>query len=197
MAKRRPYTTNPTTGAQEWLPSADALDAKINVSGPNKILGRTTSGEGGHEELAEADITEEATPAAGDFLLGFVGGAIRKMDVGNLPAGGGASYALYTALLSQSGTDDPTAVVLENTLGGTVVWTRDAGGEYRGTLTGAFTTDKTVGFGGAFLDGDGYANTAVVKTNASEDFVKVFTQPLQTNLDGALNGTSIEIRVYP
>lgn len=196
MAKRRPYTTNPTTGAQEWLPSADALDAKINVSGPDVFLGRKTAGEGGHEELTISGLPAETTPASGDLLLIEVAGVLSKLDIANLP-GGGASYALYTALLSQSGTDDPTAVVLENTLGGTVVWTRDAGGEYRGTLTGAFTTDKTVGFGGAFLDGDGYANTAVVKTNASEDFVKVFTQPLQTNLDGALNGTSIEIRVYP
>ncbi len=88
MAKKKALSR--TSGRLSNIsPSSDALDAKINVSGPNKILGRTTSGEGGHEELAEADITEEATPAAGDFLLGFVGGAIRKMDVGNLPAGGG------------------------------------------------------------------------------------------------------------
>ena len=32
---------------------------------------------------------------------------------------------VYRALLSQTGTAAPTATVLENTLGGTVVWTRD------------------------------------------------------------------------
>ena len=50
--------------------------------------------------------------------------------------GGGASYDVYTAILTQSGTDDPTATVLENTLGGTVVWTYVDVGTYLGTLTG-------------------------------------------------------------
>jgi hypothetical protein len=51
---------------------------------------------------------------------------------------GGSSYLVYTALLSQSGTNAPVATVLENTLGGTVVWTRVGAGDYFGTLAGAF-----------------------------------------------------------
>jgi hypothetical protein len=36
-----------------------------------------------------ADVTEEASPTGGDFLLGWEsGGTIRKFDVGNLPTGG-------------------------------------------------------------------------------------------------------------
>ncbi len=89
MAKRRPYTTNPTTGAQEWLPSADALDAKINVSGPDVFLGRKTAGEGGHEELTISGLPAETTPASGDLLLIEVGGVLSKLDIANLPAGGG------------------------------------------------------------------------------------------------------------
>lgn len=53
-------------------------------------------------------------------------------------------YKVYTALLNQTGTDAPVATVLENTLGGTVVWTRFSIGEYRGTLAGAFTENKTI-----------------------------------------------------
>lgn len=53
-------------------------------------------------------------------------------------------YKVYTALLTQSGTDAPVATVLENTLGGDVVWTRDGTGQYRGTLNGAFTFNKVV-----------------------------------------------------
>lgn len=49
----------------------------------------------------------------------------------------------YVALLTQSGTDAPVATVLENTLGGTVVWTRDSAGVYIGTLASAFTENKT------------------------------------------------------
>lgn len=52
-------------------------------------------------------------------------------------------YKVYTALLTQSGTSAPTAIVLENTLGGTVVWSYFNIGSYIGTLTGAFNTTKT------------------------------------------------------
>lgn len=53
-------------------------------------------------------------------------------------------YKIYTALLNQSGTSAPTATVLENTLGGTVVWSYDSIGGYTATLSGAFTENKTV-----------------------------------------------------
>ncbi len=49
----------------------------------------------------------------------------------------------YVALLTQTGTNAPTATVLDNTLGGTLVWSYDGVGTYIGTLTGAFTLDKT------------------------------------------------------
>lgn len=51
---------------------------------------------------------------------------------------------VYRAILSQSGTSAPTVdAVLENTLGGTVVWTYSANGYYFGTLAGAFPSNKT------------------------------------------------------
>ncbi len=56
---------------------------------------------------------------------------------------GGSSYLVYTALLTQTGTDAPVATVLQNTLGGTVVWTYEDFATYQGTLTGAFTDGKT------------------------------------------------------
>jgi hypothetical protein len=55
---------------------------------------------------------------------------------------GGEKPKVYKALLSQSGTDAPTAVILENTLGD-IVWTYDGIGSYEGTLNGAFS-NKTV-----------------------------------------------------
>ncbi len=51
---------------------------------------------------------------------------------------------VYRALLTQSGTDAPVATVLENTLGGTVVWTWNSAGSYVGTLAGAFPFGNTV-----------------------------------------------------
>lgn len=65
--------------------------------------------------------------------------------------GGGSSVAgftsgakLYVALLTQTGTDAPVATVLQNDLGGEVVFTYNGAGDYRGTLAGAFLAAKTV-----------------------------------------------------
>ena len=52
-------------------------------------------------------------------------------------------YKVYTALLTQTGTSAPVATVLENTLGGEVVWTRDGSGYYIATSSGLFTENKT------------------------------------------------------
>jgi len=56
------------------------------------------------------------------------------------PTPGGVK--VYRALLTQAGTDAPVATVLENTLGGTLVWTRADAGQYVGTLAGAFSTTR-------------------------------------------------------
>ena len=53
-------------------------------------------------------------------------------------------YKVYTALLTQTGTNAPVATVLENTLGGEVVWSYVSIGNYLATLSGAFTENKTL-----------------------------------------------------
>jgi hypothetical protein len=55
----------------------------------------------------------------------------------------GRPYKVYTALLSQSGTNEPIATVLENTLGGTPTLNYIGVGNYAVDLTGAFTSGKT------------------------------------------------------
>jgi len=100
-------------------------------------------------------------------------------------------YKVYTALLSQSGTSAPTATVLENTLGGTIVWTRVNPGIYSGTLTGAFTTDKTIllnnnPVGGVFTNIFSSVNTITIQTRNYSN----------AQTDDGLSNTSIEIRVY-
>lgn len=109
---------------------------------------------------------------------------------------------VYRALLSQNGTSPPTAVVLENTLGGTVVWTYTTTGQYRGTLTDAFPQNKTfcimgnaIGFNGATVfRGAGFranSNSVIVLTHSEGAFV-----------NGALGASAyingeFEIIVYP
>lgn len=53
-----------------------------------------------------------------------------------------SSYLVYVAMLQQDGTDAPTAIVLENTIGD-IVWTRLDIGTYRGTLANAFPANRT------------------------------------------------------
>lgn len=113
-------------------------------------------------------------------------------DIADL--GGALGYDVYTALITQTGTSTPTAAVLTNTLGGTVVLGRPGVGQYTGTLSGVFTANKTVVFG--LLDGaaSGFVVTAgrfsdnVVNINVYDETFS----PM--DLEGVL---SIEIRVYP
>jgi calcineurin-like phosphoesterase family protein len=102
---------------------------------------------------------------------------------------------IYTALLSQSGTSDPTVIVLGTNEIGTIVWTRNSTGNYTGTLTGAFTADKTWAIcqkgdmSGSFVNGllsRGGANTVTLD-------VRDNTATLTDNF----TNMSIEIRVYP
>ena len=99
----------------------------------------------------------------------------------------------YVALLSQTGTSAPTATVLDNTLGGTLVWSYDGVGSYIGTLTGAFTLDKTsVMISGVYKG----SASGLRKTNNT---IQITTTATSTNTEAnaLLDSTTIEIKVYP
>ena len=106
-----------------------------------------------------------------------------------------APYKVYSALLNQSGTSNPTAVVNENTIG-TFTLTRDNTGVYYLTSTGF----------NSFAD---YGKVLVFLTNGSAGKLisGAYTPPINgvaittTNLtgtptDGYINNCSIEIRLY-
>jgi len=102
-------------------------------------------------------------------------------------------YKVYSALLTQSGTDAPVATVLENTLGD-VVWSRGAEGYYICTSNGLFTIDKT----GVFIEPS--SNLALIgyfqindKTINTIEFTTAVTAG---SADNGLHKTLIEIRVY-
>lgn len=111
-------------------------------------------------------------------------------------------YRVYTALLTQSGTAAPVATVLENTLGGTVVWSRNDVGTYVATLSGAFTANKTFFLtSGATLTDDTneiiFLSAYWVNSNSIHLYVHDF---LGDTIDGKLVGEGsplLEIRVYP
>lgn len=140
----------------------------------------------GLDAAAALDGTEPVV-----VLQGGVPVESTTQDIADL---GGASYLKYVALLTQIGTDAPVATVLENTLGGTVVWTYGGTGEYLGTLAGAFTAGKV--FISLTLDED-LSNGYTVRAFADG------TDAVQVNqYDGSFAavdqmGLYIEVRVYP
>jgi hypothetical protein len=102
-------------------------------------------------------------------------------------------YKIYVALLTQTGSSAPVATVLENTLGGTVVWTRSTAGVYAGTLSSAFTLNKTF-----VVTSQSVASyeDQIGASRFDSDIIAVTSWFGSTPFDGRIQSTSIEIRVY-
>ena len=104
---------------------------------------------------------------------------------------------VYKALISQSSTSAPTAIVLENTFSSVPTWSRDNTGQYKITLTGQFTTGKTLAW--IQPNSDDYRNgTFETGANFSSDFIYIFTKNnAQTLDDNLLLNATLIIEVYP
>ena len=113
------------------------------------------------------------------------GGLATQLVKGN--GGLTVGYKVHTSLLTQSGSVAPVATVLENTLGGTVIFSYVGNGSYRATLTGAFTLDKTV----VFFTGNN-TTKIIAASRASNDVISINT----SSTDGSITNASFEIRVY-
>ena len=108
---------------------------------------------------------------------------------------GGLGYLVYTALLTQSGTNAPVATVIgENTIGN-IVWSYNGQGDYIGTLEGAFNGNIAIFFGKP-------GSAAPVNyglTGITNDTIEIVTNNilLEGFYNDLLSNTPIEIRVYP
>ena len=104
------------------------------------------------------------------------------------------TYKKYIALITQSSTSAPTVIELENTIG-PIVWTRTAVGEYEGTLTGAFTSNKTY-----VTLSQVYKNSMAVIYRKTDDIIEIETtnlhSPTAAHHDTHLSKNTLEIRVY-
>lgn len=113
---------------------------------------------------------------------------------GQVQVAAGTSLKKYVAKLTQTGTSAPTAAVLENTLGGTLVWTYTSVGKYKGTLAGAFPTAAKVVLSGTIVSSQGNSMTI---TRLSADEIEVTTyDATDTVANALLAGDAIEISVY-
>lgn len=103
-------------------------------------------------------------------------------------------YRVYTAIISQSGTSDPIATVLENTLGQDIAWDRTSIGQYQASSTGLFTYSKTT-INSSQTDN---ANQGITATyyNTSNTLVVATFDYAGSPQDGVLSESLIEIRIY-
>ena len=96
----------------------------------------------------------QGTPTLGDNVVGTQVDPVTEENktvqftVGQIAAFANSyslGYTVYTVELSNFGlgTVAPVATVMQNTTGGSIVWTRTSLGKYVGTLANAFTTNKT------------------------------------------------------
>jgi len=152
--------------------------------------------------MAIANSYPMGTPKSGDLLLGTSVPAIGTNEkattknfglesIGSLiNAGFVGGYKVYTALLTQEVGAAPVATVLQNTIGGTITWTRPGtAGVYTATIAdGVFTANKTM----VFINNGSASSTNNIEW-ASNTTTTVI---IDTTADSVLAAASIEIRVY-
>lgn len=106
--------------------------------------------------------------------------------------GGSLGYSVYTALITQEGTDEPTVTVLGTNTIGVIVWALSDPGIILGTLTGAFTENKTF-FVPPTLNQAGFVNISRISANQ----IGIRTTDITDNpVQGYLTSASFEVRVY-
>lgn len=112
------------------------------------------------------------------------------------PAGGGPGYLKYVALLSQAGTDAPTATVLENTIGA-IVWSRSSMGMYIATLTHGFPAGKV--WGSILIQQTGDVAVMYFYHGDNDNSMWLLAYNASPGMGDTMDGWSayIEIRVYP
>lgn len=103
------------------------------------------------------------------------------------------NYKVYSALLTQTGTDAPVATVLENTLGLNPTYYYDGVGAYRlEDMQGLFTTGKTFVLG----TGTGGAGISININDTTTIEINCINMFEGTTQDDILLDAGFEIRVY-
>lgn len=105
-------------------------------------------------------------------------------------------YTVYTALLTQTGTNAPTATILENTIGN-ITFTYDDTGSYN--ISGSFPSGKTtciISNIGQVLSDDISVRANIIADNIYISTTSVNFAGTNNYSDDILQDTPIEIRVY-
>lgn len=103
-------------------------------------------------------------------------------------------YKVYSALMSQIDEESPIVIVLENTLGINIEWTRLSQGYYRGTPSQPiFDENRTFHFVNS--NNQGYQFEVMSQLNANDDW-RIQVIDGNSTSDSSLERLPIEIRVY-
>jgi hypothetical protein len=180
-----PFITNPGTPVSPPITAASresnletrSTEANVNLSGIDVIV----RGEGNN---------------IGDGLRGVVIGDNKTLQEDGIITprinGAAAVEQTYVALLTQSGTDAPTASILADNIGA-ITWTRTNTGQYLGTPISPFDALNTfVIIGNVEHD---YIATAYVNSDGN---IVVHTTKTQNHAhtDSQLRNSPIEVRIY-
>lgn len=104
-------------------------------------------------------------------------------------------YRSYVALLTQTATDAPTAVVLYNDLGGDITYSYGGNGTYSVVSSGLFTDNKTF----FLLDNENFNINALCTcgwADANTLTIMTVDPTTGTKTNAYLRKTPFEIRVY-
>jgi len=147
------------------------------------------------------------TPAQGDLIPGTqkytnssgkTENLTRNFTVANIAAFANSyslGYTVYTALITQAGAAAPIATVLQNTTGGTIVWTRNSTGRYVATISGTtYTTDKTTVLVTSGGNNDNILRPRITATTAI-DWYNIDSSDNAVS-DTIAETTTVEIRIY-
>jgi hypothetical protein len=174
------------TNKELEVPLGGIVFSKIqNISAPNMLVGRKTAGEGSPEEIPVDGVTLEI-----DSTNGL---QVKTITEANLDC------KIYRAKITQSGTSDPTAFVVKNTLGMTPVWKRDNAGQYYANFNASTTNplnvfariSPAIGADAKFLECDAIYTAPFMQ-------IRVNTLNIDGDTsDDLLVGEAVEIITYP
>lgn len=180
----------------------DGSNQTFSVSGKGALIAKTLAVSGGQNtEVLLADGTKNFIDRTllGNFTTYIPSSKAVKdyVDASKRP------YKVYSALISQTGTSAPVAVVLENTIG-SIDWDNSGtpGSYVFNAPAGSFPVDKTMCFYSRPRETSTTSSTDVLiiagtnPYNTSNGSLQSLSIRTLTGIDGALSRLSFEIRVY-
>lgn len=207
------YDANANTATKVELISIDSeIELAPFITGPGTPTSATTTAASEDSILVTKSTTANGNLSGDDVIVkgegNIVGQGVKGLVIGDnkilnedgiiTPQINGVATASagYTALLSQTGTTAPTAIVLADSIGG-ITWTRTAVGEYLGTASTPFDVANTFVIIGN-VEHDYLASTYV---NSDGNIVVVTCRTSgggggHSHQDDKLNYSPIEVRIY-